>query len=95
MSTPYTRGRRVEWRVGEVLREEGYIVVRSARSLTPIDLVAIHPVRKVILLIQVKSGRSKLRREEVEALRSLRGTYEVKPMTTVREGRKLKLVEVV
>ncbi len=77
------------------MQGQGYIVIRSAGSKSPIDLVAINPSTKRILLIQVKSGKSRLRPEEREVLRNLRGSYEVVPMTTVREGGRLKLVEVV
>ncbi|RLE83395.1 MAG: hypothetical protein DRJ67_12260, partial [Thermoprotei archaeon] len=77
-----------------VLRNQGYIVIRSAGSKTPVDLVAINPTNREILLIQVKTGKSRLSPEEREVLRNLNGTYEVKAMTTVREGKRLKLVEV-
>jgi len=94
-SKAYDKGRRAEYKVRYVLQGQGYIVVRSAGSKSPIDLVAINPSTKRILLIQVKSGKSRLRPEEREVLRNLRGSYEVVPMTTVREGGRLKLVEVV
>jgi len=94
-SKAYEKGRRAEYRVRYVLQGQGYIVIRSAGSKSPIDLVAINPSTKRILLIQVKSGKSRLRPEEREVLRNLRGSYEVVPMTTVREGGRLKLVEVV
>jgi len=92
--TAYERGRRAEYRVRYVLQSQGYLVVRSAGSKTPVDLVAINPSTREILLIQVKSGRSKLTPEEREALRGLAGNYTVKALHTVREGNMLKLVEV-
>ena len=76
------------------MRNQGYIVIRSAGSKTPIDLVAISPVKREILLIQVKTGKSRLSPEERDVLRALNGTYEVRAMATVREGRRLRLVEV-
>lgn len=91
---PYEKGRRAEWRVRSVLEEDGYVVVRSAASKGPIDLVAIHPEKREILLIQVKSGRSRLSREERERLASLAGTYTVKPIVAVRKGKYLQLEEV-
>lgn len=48
----YHIGRRLEYIVRLALQNEGYIVVRSAASKSPIDLVAIN--RHEILLIQCK-----------------------------------------
>jgi len=93
-SKAYEKGRRAEYKVRYVLQGQGYIVIRSAGSRTPIDLVAINPTKHEILLIQVKTGKSRLSPEEREVLRILNGTYEVKAMATVREGRRLRLVEV-
>lgn len=49
------KGRMYEWKIREVLRGEGYLVVRSAASQTPIDLIAFHPEKKIIKLVQCKS----------------------------------------
>ena len=41
------------------LREEGYpIVIRSAGSRSPIDIIGIDPNLRRIVLIQCKSGKS-------------------------------------
>lgn len=48
----YAKGRRAEYEVKKKLQEEGYLVVRSASSKSPFDLVAIRD--DFILLIQVK-----------------------------------------
>ena len=50
----YESGRRQEYQVRNKWRELGYMVLRTAGSHGPFDLVAIHPQRDEILLIQVK-----------------------------------------
>lgn len=40
MTTNYTRGRAFEYRVREDLHGRGYLVIRSAGSHSPIDLLA-------------------------------------------------------
>ena len=70
----YRKGRDHEYRVANKLRKQGWLVIRSAGSHSIFDLVAIKdsawlfnnetgPVggEGEILLIQVKSGRSKER----------------------------------
>ena len=51
------KGRRLEWKARDELRKEGYLVVRSAGSRTPIDLIAIGLNK--ILLVQVKATKIK------------------------------------
>jgi len=41
--TNYARGRRFEWRVRDVLRGEGWLVLRTAGSRGPVDLIALRP----------------------------------------------------
>ena len=92
--TPYRKGYIVELRCKELLKEFGAAhVIRSSRSLTPADLVAIFPDRGEIWLVQVKAGReaprdiSKLKKEFKE-LAKLKGTYQVKTLVFMKkEGR--------
>jgi len=79
VSRRYRKGRRYEYYVASLYTEKGYIVRRIAGSKGPFDLVAIHPGRKEILLIQVKK-RGPIRREEREKLAEFRGTYMVRPI---------------
>jgi len=51
--TNYAKGRRAEWAVRDLLQEAGAIVVRSAGSKSPADLVAMFPHRTYA--IQVKT----------------------------------------
>ena len=50
--THYEKGRATEYWARDKLRQSGYLVVRSAGSKTPIDLVAIGALE--VRLIQVK-----------------------------------------
>lgn len=52
MTSNYEKGRALENRVRDHLREEGYEVIRSAGSKTKVDLVAIKPGQ--ILFVQCK-----------------------------------------
>jgi hypothetical protein len=52
--TNYTAGRRLEWLAREDLRQQGYMVIRSAGSKTPIDLIAMND--REVLVIQVKKS---------------------------------------
>jgi len=52
MVSNYERGRRFEWRVRDLLRKRGFIVLRCAGS-KPVDLVALKKGR--IVLVECKS----------------------------------------
>jgi len=68
----YNRGRSFEYRVKKYLENEGYLVVRSAGSKSPFDLVAISlkVYQPQILLVQCKYGAkiSKKERDNLQAL---------------------------
>lgn len=54
--THYDSGRRLEYKVRDDLRENGYEVIRSAGSKSPVDLLAFK--RRQVLLVQVKNKRN-------------------------------------
>ncbi len=56
MSTPYQKGRRVEYQLANELREQGWTVIRSAGSKGPADLVAWRDCH--VEIIQVKRCQS-------------------------------------
>lgn len=61
----YEAGRRLEYRIRDIFRKQGYFVIRAAQS-KPIDLVCIRNGRSV--LVECKAGRSFLgvdRRKEL------------------------------
>lgn len=83
MSTPYVKGRSAENYVKQKLLKAGAkLVVRSGRSLTGADLIAIFPERSEIFLIQVKAAKKgvsikQLEKEYVDLLQ-LEGRYNVR-----------------
>lgn len=78
---PYRSGKAVEYACKDRLYMSGAkLVVRSAASKTPIDLIAFFPNKREIWLIQVKKGQGRLKKKEREALKELRGSYRVKSM---------------
>ncbi|MDP6461269.1 MAG: hypothetical protein QGH59_05765 [Gemmatimonadota bacterium] len=52
--TRYDKGRRLEYKTRDRLRDDGFTVVRSAGSKGPVDIVAFSA--KVLRLIQVKAN---------------------------------------
>jgi len=65
--TNYSRGRTREYATMKTLRDEGWVVSRSAMSHGPVDVFAAK--NGVVRLIQVKSGSSRMKKGEVEILR--------------------------
>jgi Holliday junction resolvase len=51
----YVKGRRKEYQIVNDLRTLGYLAFRSAGSHSPVDVVAIHPEKQLIKLIQSKT----------------------------------------
>ena len=76
----YLRGREVEYRCKKLLQGMGIsIVFRSAGSHGPADLIAINPIRREIMLIQVKKGKATPSiKKRYSVLKELEGTYQVK-----------------
>ncbi len=64
--TRYARGREREYRTMNILRKDGWLVSRSAASHGAVDVFAAKGGR--ILLVQVKSGKARVKKEELEEL---------------------------
>ncbi len=62
----YARGREREYRTMNILKHEGWLVERSAASHGAVDVFAAKGGK--LLLIQVKSGRARVKKEELEEL---------------------------
>jgi Holliday junction resolvase len=62
----YSRGRAKEYKVMTILRKTGWLVTRSAASHGPVDIIAAREGK--VLLIQVKSGKARIRKEELSEL---------------------------
>jgi len=79
VSTAYARGRSREYQVLKKLRSQGWYCSRSAASHGPVDVFAAKDGK--IRMIQVKSGRGKLKLGDRETLKrwaqAFAGTAEV------------------
>ena len=95
----YEAGRRLEYRVRDMFRRNGFFVVRAAQS-KPIDLVCLRGGRSV--LVECKAGRSflsKKRRQELLDLAHQAGAAVVLArrrrrkveLTNLEDGRSLEL----
>jgi len=90
-TSAYERGRRFEYRVRKYLKEKGYFVVRSAKSGTVCDLVALKKGK--ILLVQCKLNK-KISRKEKEELAKLAEQVGGKAILAYSEKRRLKFKEI-
>ncbi len=79
VGTVYAKGRAREYRTMAILKRDGWKVSRSAASHGAVDVFAAKDGR--MLLIQVKSGRARVKKEELAELvdwgRSSNGDAEV------------------
>jgi Holliday junction resolvase len=62
----YIKGRSKEYRVMELLREDGWVVARTAGSHSPVDVFAAK--LGATLLVQVKNGKARMKAEEAKEL---------------------------
>jgi len=95
----YERGRRAEHYVKRLLNLMGAkLVIRSAGSRGPIDLVAFFPQEGEIWLIQVKREKRHLSREERQVLeelqRALDAPYIVKVYIATKVSGKYEFIPV-
>lgn len=98
-TSAYRRGYLLELKARDELLKKGMeIVVRSSRSLTPIDLIAINPSKREIWLIQVKKGSKTPRnidtlRKRFSKLKNLAGNYNVKAILYTKHSKKYQFIE--
>lgn len=64
--TLYEKGRAREYKAMTILKEDGWVVARSAASHGAVDVFAAKGGR--LLLVQVKSGKARVKKEEMEEL---------------------------
>ncbi len=88
----YKKGANFERQVKDFLKEEGFLVVRSAGSHTISDLVAIKP-GPLVWLIQCKTD-GRLKPEERDGLLELEQYLHIVPMFAYRVKGKIKLEQV-
>jgi len=85
LGSAYVRGRSGEYWVKGLLEDQGYFVIRSAASHTPIDLLAARDGVRLAVQVKVKGGFTKGEKEEL--LRWAKH-FEAKPiLATKRRGR--------
>lgn len=93
----YKKGYAVEYYCIQKLREMGFEVYRSSRSLGLADVIAIDPKAKQVWLVQVKRMEApkdlgKLK-EKFSELKSFDGTYEVKTFLFIKVKGKYEFVK--
>jgi len=97
--TKYRSGYLVELKAkDELLKQGAKIVVRSSRSLSPADLIAIFPDKKEIWLIQCKKEQApkdpiKLKEKLIQLL-ALTGNYTCKAYAYMKKDKKYQFIEV-
>jgi hypothetical protein len=98
--TSYKKGYFIELKARDMLLELGAThVVRSSRSLTPVDLIAIFKDRKEIWLIQSKGLREAPKnldklRNEFKTLVDLAGDYHVTPYVYMKRNGRYTLIKI-
>ncbi|MFN3621476.1 MAG: hypothetical protein ACK4TI_01155, partial [Nitrososphaerales archaeon] len=65
MPSSYERGRSAEYRVKDTLEDLGYLVIRSAASHTPIDLLAAKKGERLAVQVKVRGTLMKEERGEL------------------------------
>ena len=94
----YKTGYLVELRARDELKKMGAkVVVRSARSLTPIDLIAIFPDKREIWIVQCKAKQEAPKRKtslkkKFKELTELEGVYYIKPYVYMKKEGKYKFI---
>lgn len=86
----YEIGRRLEYRIRDLFRRNGYFVVRAAQS-KPIDLVCLRNGRSV--LVECKAGRSFLGRERKSELLELAKQAGASVVLARRKRRTIELTD--
>ncbi|GIV52389.1 MAG: hypothetical protein KatS3mg038_2921 [Candidatus Kapaibacterium sp.] len=88
----YTRGRQLEYDAKRYFEERGYLVIRSAGSKSPVDLVCLHPSLPP-LLVQCKYGAARLSKQDRERLSVLARTYNARACIVTRRPREKLVVD--
>ena len=89
---PYRRGREKEYAALRLLRKEGWKCCRTAASHSPVDIFA--GKKGEILLIQVKSEKSHLGKEELKRLKEWAKSYNAKTEVWYFSKEGIKKVEI-
>ena len=86
----YIKGRRLEYRVRDLFKKNGFIVIRAARSM-PTDLVCLRDGES--LFIECKARKSEFGEEKKKELLNLAGIAGARPILAYRHKRKIYLMD--
>jgi Holliday junction resolvase len=86
----YATGRRLEYRIRDIFRREGYVVIRAAQS-KPIDLVCMRDGQS--FLIECKTDRSFLGNDRKNELLGLAKQAGTRIILARRRKRKVELTD--
>lgn len=89
--TNYEKGRRFEYRVRDLFKKHGFVVIRAAQS-KPIDLVCLKNGKSI--LIECKTRKSSLSKNGRQELLHMAKTSRAIPILAYKEKRKVKLLNV-
>jgi Holliday junction resolvase len=90
--TNYVRGRAAEYKAIKILRSKNFLVLRSAGSHGPCDLIAASPDGERFV-IQIKSGNAKPTQHERIALKFLASRFQAKAQVWIFKPRQPCQVE--
>ena len=91
LMTNYEKGRRFEYRVRDLFKEHGFVVIRAAQS-KPVDLVCLK--NGTSILVECKIRKSSLGKNGKEVLLNMAQISKAIPVLAYREKRKVKLMNV-
>ena len=86
----YEIGRRLEYRIRDIFRRNGYFVVRAAQS-KPIDLVCLRDGRSV--LVECKAGGSFLGKDRIRELLDVAKQAGASVVIARRKRREIELTD--
>jgi len=89
--TNYEKGRRFEYRVRDLFKKHGFVVVRAAQS-KPVDLVCLKDGKSI--LVECKTNKRSLNSNKRKELLAMATTSKAIPVLAYRKKRKVKLVNV-
>jgi len=90
MMSRYIKGRRLEYKVRDMLRTKGYVVIRAVQS-KPIDLICIKDGR--VLLIECKTQQSALSKDRKAELLKLAKISGALLLLASRKKHKIELTD--
>jgi len=87
--TKYEKGRRFEYRIRDLFKEHGFVVIRGAQS-KPVDLVCLKDGTSI--LVECKTRKSSLSKNGKKQLMELAEVSKAIPILAYKEKRKVKLL---